>query len=580
MENKYRLGIIGTGRIAHRFVPEARAVDGIEVAAVYNPRIASANAFAEELNIAYATDDILAFIEQVDAVYIATPHETHVDYCRQMLEAGKHVLCEKPMSFSGKDARELFALAESKNLVLMEGMKTAYCPGFKGILDVVNSGKIGRVVDVEACFSRISPSNVREVWDKEYGGSFTEFGTYSMLPIVKLLGIEDKGSYVWALKGKTGVDVYTKTSFDFGNATALAKTGLAVKSEGQLVVAGTKGYILVPSPWWLTKYFEVRYEDPNKIEKYEFAYEGQGLRYEIQEFVNRINGGDEVSLTAGESIWFAKKMEEYLEDKRARNIDEDMLEAGDRKPNIWAHRGCSLVYPENTLSAFKAAAEIEGITGIELDVQLTKDGQIVVIHDEKVDRTTNGTGNVKDFSLEELKKLEIVGRNGEVERIPTIEEVFQLLEPYCRHNGLLINIELKNSKIRYEGMEEQLLELVKKYELEDFMVYSSFLPESMKLLKELDSNVKTGILGVDAAWCQEKMIEMGADAIHPWNGGMELCAFKHIDAEEHPVPVRVWNAEEPFFGQTRVLREKNMTKYAKLGATDVITNVPEMYLKG
>ena len=111
--------------------------------------------------------------------------------------------------------------------------------------------------------------------------------------------------------------------------------------------------------------------------------------------------------------------------------------------------------------------------------------------------------------------------------------------------------------IRYEGMEEMLLELVKRYDLENYIVYSSFLPESMGLLKELDPSVKTGILGVDVAWCREKMIEMQADAIHPWNGWLEL-----VDVFlEEDYPVRVWNGEEPFFGQNRVLRETNMTKY-------------------
>lgn len=569
----YRLGVIGTGRIAHRFVPEARLIDGIEVAAVYNPRIASAEKFAEERNIEYAIADIEKFIEKVDAVYIATPHEMHVDYCRQMLSAGKHVLCEKPMSFSEEDARELFVLAEKQKLVLMEGMKTAYCPGFKALLEVVKSGKIGRVIDVEACFSRISPSNVREVWDKTYGGSFTEFGTYSLLPIVKLLGIEDKNVNIWATQGKTGVDVYTKTNIDYGIATALAKTGLAVKSEGQLVIAGTKGYILVPSPWWLTKYFEVRYEDPNKIEKYNFAYEGDGLRYEIQEFVNRINGSKEISLSAQESIWFAKQMETYLKDKSSRSANDDVEE--EKEPKIWAHRGCSLTYPENTLSAFRAAAQLEGITGIELDVQLTKDNHMVVIHDETVDRTTNGSGNVRDYTLAELQSLQIQGRDDEIEHTPTMEEVLLLLKPYCENKGLLINIELKNSVIRYEGMEEMLLELVQKYDMEKYIIYSSFLPESMRLLKELDANVKTGVLGSDAAWCREKMLEMHADAIHPRNSGLALAE----EFSEGDYPIRVYNGEEPFFGQDRVLREKQMTKYRVLGATDVITNVPEMYLK-
>lgn len=314
-EKIYRLGIIGTGRIAHRFVPEARTVEGIQVAAVYNPRITSAKEFAKELEIECFTDDIDAFKEKIDAVYIASPHETHVDYCRQMLEAGKHVLCEKPLSFSEADARELYGMATQKGLILMEGMKTAYCPGFKALLDVVKNGTIGEVVDVEACFSRITPIDVREMNDLKYGGSFTEFGSYALLPIVKLLGTEDISTSIWARKGETGVDVYTKTSIDYGTSVGLAKTGLAAKSEGQLVVAGTKGYILAPSPWWLTKYFEVRYEDPSKIDKHVYPFEGQGLCYEIQEFANRMNGSKDVSFTAEESIWFAKQMENYLKQK-------------------------------------------------------------------------------------------------------------------------------------------------------------------------------------------------------------------------------------------------------------------------
>lgn len=579
---QYRLGIIGTGRIAHRFVPEAGVVDGVEVTAVYNPRISSAEKFAEELNIDIFTDDIEAFIEKVDAVYIATPHETHVDYCRQMLSAKKHVLCEKPMSFSEADAVELFALAQQQGCVLMEGIKTAYCPGFQALLEMVRSGKIGKVVDVEACFTRLTKSNVRELWDTQYGGSFTEFGSYTLLPIVKLVGTKDVGTHIWSRKGKTGVDVYTKTSFDFGTATALAKTGLAVKSEGQLVIAGTKGYILVPSPWWLTKYFEVRYEDSNKIEKYEFPYEGQGLRYEITEFVNQMNGlcdgaSIQSGVTAVESIWFAKKMEEYLLKNAASEVTEEDSEC--LKPNIWAHRGCSLAYPENTLSAFCAAAEIDGITGIELDVQLTKDNVLVVIHDETVDRTTDGSGYVRDFTLEELKQLIIKGKDGAVEHIPTMEEVFQLLKKFCVEKGLLINIELKNSKVRYEGMEKMILEQVQKYNLDDYVIYSSFLPESMKLMKALDASVKTGILGSDEQWCREQMVETNADAIHPWIGGLALVSgVESKEGYANSCPVRVWNSEEPFFGQDRILREKNMLKYTRLGATDVITNVPEMYV--
>ena len=273
MKNKYRLGIIGTGRIAHRFVPEASVVEELQVCCVYNPRYQSARKFAEEFGIQNYTDDVDFFADMVDAVYIATPHETHVDYARQMLTLGKHVFCEKPLCFSKKEAEELFALADEKGVILMEGIKTAYCPGFLALCDIIKQGKIGQVVDVEACFSRISPSNVREVWDKEYGGSFTEFGTYSLLPIMKLLGTKPVANHIWSRPMVTGVDAYTKMSFDYGHATAMAKTGLSAKSEGQLVIAGTKGYILSPSPWWITRYFEVRYEDPARKDSYHYPYD-------------------------------------------------------------------------------------------------------------------------------------------------------------------------------------------------------------------------------------------------------------------------------------------------------------------
>lgn len=316
MQKTYRLGIIGTGRIAHRFVPEANIVEEIEVVAVYNPRLSSAKKFAEELQIEYYTDDLEMFRKLIDVVYIASPHETHVEYCRQMLFAEKHVLCEKPLAFSKKDAEVLFALAKEKKCVLMEGIKTAYCPGFQALLGVVRSGKIGQIIDVEACFSRLCDSKVRELTDVKHGGSFTEFGTYSLLPIVKILGTQSEEIDFWSIKGETGVDAYTKANVDYKTATGIAKTGLGVKSEGQLVVAGTKGYILAPSPWWLTRYFEVRYEDPTQVEKYEFKYEGDGLRYEIKAFVEQIKGAVDRAIVESESIWLAKQMEDFLRDRR------------------------------------------------------------------------------------------------------------------------------------------------------------------------------------------------------------------------------------------------------------------------
>ena len=568
-----KLGIVGTGRIAGRFLSDMKAVPEVHAAIVYNPHEESAKRFAAEHGVEIYTSDLRELADRADAVYVASPHPTHYDYVKQLLLYGKHVLCEKPMVFSEEQARELFALAKENNCILMEAVKTSYCPGFCALLEVAGSGVIGRIRDVEACFSRLDRTNTREMTDVLYGGSFTEYGTYPLMAVLKLLGTRQTTDRFRSVTAANGLDNYTKADLDYGNATGLVKTGLGVKSEGQLVIAGTKGYILAKSPWWLTKQFEVRYEDPSKIDVYEYPFEGQGLRYELQAFADRIAGKEVTAgVTPEESIRLAGIMEEFLKKQNRKEPSGEMLSA----VGIWAHRGCSMAYPENTLSAFEAAARLKGITGIELDVQLTKDGVPVVIHDEKTDRTTDGGGYVRDYTLEELKQLEIAAADGKTERIPTLAEVFELLGDACRQDGLLINIELKNSIYRYEGMEEKVLALVAQYGLKDTIVYSSFLPESMGLIRRLEPSAKTGILGVSMQQCMREADRQNADAVHPWIGGLD------IDSEEKKalggMKVRAWNSEEPFFGQDRPLKERRLTKYAAFGVTDIITNVPEVYL--
>ena len=141
--------------------------------------------------------------------------------------------------------------------------------------------------------------------------------------------------------------------------------------------------------------------------------------------------------------------------------------------SVWAHRGESGAYPENTLTAFLASLRYD-IAGIEMDVQRTSDGELVVIHDETVDRTTDGTGSVFEKTLAELKALAIPAPAGRTQSIPTLREVFRLLKEPCLARGLRLNLELKNSRVPYEGMEEQLLEAVREAGLRDHVIYSTF----------------------------------------------------------------------------------------------------------
>lgn len=316
-----KLGIIGTGRIAKRAVKELEYVPELEVVMVYNPNYDHAKEFAKRLKNAKAASNLEVFGENVDAVYIATPHGTHYHYAKRMLEVKKHVICEKPMVMEADMAEELYVAAQKKNVVLMEAIKTAYCPGFEGLQDVVRTGVIGEIVDVEAAFTRLTLPGGREFDPKAYGGSFTEFGTYDMLPIFRFLGIDYSEVRFQSIITEAGVDGYTKALFSYKpidtpqriSATATAKCGLTAKSEGQLLITGTKGYILTPSPWWRTKYFEVRYEDPNKIDSYTFEFESDGLRYEFNEFVRRIEElRDGEGLTAERKLFYQKEREEAV----------------------------------------------------------------------------------------------------------------------------------------------------------------------------------------------------------------------------------------------------------------------------
>lgn len=312
-----RVGIIGTGRIANRFIPEAKYVSGLNVEGVYNPHIESAKAFAEKHQLKFYTDYLDELYDNSDAVYIASPHETHYGYIKSALEHGKHVLCEKPMVLKKQEAEELFTLAKEKKCVLMEAIKTAYCPGFTQLLSIVRSGTIGIIRDVEACFTKLESPVNRELTDVNYGGSFRELASYPLLPIAKLFGTDYQDIQFKSIKNEKGIDVYTKAYIDYGSSMATVKVGLGVKSEGQLIISGTQGYVIVEAPWWKTTSFEVRYEDASQNEKYFYKFLGDGLRYEIGDFVSAINGFDtkQIKLTRSESVFMADVIEKFKDTK-------------------------------------------------------------------------------------------------------------------------------------------------------------------------------------------------------------------------------------------------------------------------
>ena len=312
-----RTGIVGTGRIVPRFMSETKFVSGISVECAYNPVGNNVEAFAKKHDITVFTNSYEEFLSNVDAVYIASPNETHYEYAKKALEAGKHVLSEKPLAFTKAESQELYCIAKEHDVVLMEAIKAAYCPGFQQLINAAKSGKIGDIIDVEANFTRLASLGSRERTDARYGGAFLEFGPSTLLPVIKLMGGDYKELHIDTLTDDNGVDIYTKVNIKYDKGFATMRTGVGVKTEGQLVVSGTKGYIIAPSPWWLMKQFDIRYEDSSKVEHYEPTFQGDGLRYEIGEFVSKINGigANDYKLTAQESIAMAGIVEKFMESR-------------------------------------------------------------------------------------------------------------------------------------------------------------------------------------------------------------------------------------------------------------------------
>ena len=232
------------------------------------------------------------------------------------------------------------------------------------------------------------------------------------------------------------------------------------------------------------------------------------------------------------------------------------------KTKIWAHRGASAEAPENTMTAYRLAAE-EKADGIELDVQLSHDGELVVIHDETLDRTTNGHGYVAEFSLKELRALRadrtIPLEDGE--RIPTLHEVLSFL----KDTDLKLNIELKNSVVPYPGMEEKVLRTVEAAGLSDRVIYSSFNHESMVRIHEINPDAKCGLLYSDGfVNVPSYAKKLGMNAIHPDKVralGTDLIEKGH----EKGLKVNIWTVND----------EKEMDTLIRAGADALITNVPK-----
>lgn len=309
-KREVRIGLVGESTILNKFERESHFVNGVRIAGVCSR---DKEDFSDELKAVPFTQSYDELLEMCDAVYIISQPRDHYAHIKQALEAGKHVLCESPIAISIQEFEELTALARSKNLILMDGIKTAYSTAYDRLVVLAKSGRIGDIVSVDAVCTSMFDFERHEDKSKVWN-SITAWGPTAMLPVFHLLGTDYTRADITTrlYQPDSDFDIFTKVAFTYPHAVASIKVGVGVKSEGELVISGTKGYLYVPAPWWKTDYFELRYENPADNKRYFYKLDGEGIRYEIVTFIKAIQTGrPSPYLTQGVSTAIIKTIESF-----------------------------------------------------------------------------------------------------------------------------------------------------------------------------------------------------------------------------------------------------------------------------
>ena len=310
-KRELRIGLVGESTLLNKFERESHFVNGVVISGVCTKDDTFLSNEIKDLPVVTSKLDELLFVS--DAVYILSHPLNHYEQIKAALLADKHVLCESPMTIDVSQYNELKEIANERSLQLVDSLKTAYSTAYNRMLLIVKSGIIGEVKSVDAvCTSlsdleRMSGKPTPNTWN-----SICAWGPTAMLPIFQLLGTEYVSKQITSHLIADKFDSFTKIAFVFPHAVASQKVGKGVKSEGELIVSGTKGYIYVPAPWWKTDYFEIRYENPADNKRYFYQLDGEGIRYEIVSFLKMIQLGRNLSYINDEcSREMVKIIEEF-----------------------------------------------------------------------------------------------------------------------------------------------------------------------------------------------------------------------------------------------------------------------------
>lgn len=286
---RLRCGLVGYTDYIDRVYAECALVNGLEVAAVCAEDCSMLG--EGPLGAPLVTADYDEMLGAVDAVFVYSHPDRHYGQVRRALEAGKHVMCEAPMAKSAEECDELFALADERGLVLMDSLRTAYSTAYARMLLLIAGGRIGDVVSVDATCTSMRTNKPPFAGRRDMAwSSMAAWAPTALLPVFQILGAKPDRVRMTSLceGGDRTFDEFSQVTLDYPGAVATAKVCAGAKSEGSLVVSGTKGYVYVPAPWWKTDYFEIRYEDPADNRRYFYQLDGEGIRFEWVSFLRMI----------------------------------------------------------------------------------------------------------------------------------------------------------------------------------------------------------------------------------------------------------------------------------------------------
>ncbi len=288
-----RWGILSTGNIAHQFARGLQSANNAELVAVGSRNQDSADSFAKEFNIpnAYNSYDGLVNDPDVDAIYIGTPHVFHAENVKLCLNAGKHVLCEKPFALNAQEAESCIALAREKNLFLMEAMWMRFIPAILETKRLIDEGLIGDIRLIQADFSFYMPIQPRHrLYNPDLGGgSLLDVGIYPISLATFFLGMpESVESH--AVIGASGVDEQCSILFKYSDAAALLSAGISGALVNEAVIKGTKGKITVNDPFWVPGKITVHVYG-EEAEVRDIPYAGNGYNYEAEAVHEAIKAG-------------------------------------------------------------------------------------------------------------------------------------------------------------------------------------------------------------------------------------------------------------------------------------------------